>query len=85
MLLVRCRSGVFLVAVEEGARLHQFVDVLAEHGVLRLELAVFPPDVADAIAQVLQGVLQFHDLKTGGSRDIVGVLVLIKCSSKDSY
>ena len=72
MLLVRCRAGVFLVAVEEGARLHQFVDVLAEDGVLRLEFAVFPPDVADAIAQVLQGVLQFHDLKTGGLVSLLG-------------
>ena len=72
MLLVRCRAGVFLVAVEEGARLHQFVDVLAEDGVLRLELAVFPPDVAYAIAQVLQGVLQFHDLKTGGLVSLLG-------------
>ena len=72
MLLVRCRAGVFLVAVEEGARLHQFVDVLAEDGVLRLELAVFPSDVAYAIAQVLQGVLQFHDQKTGGLVTLLG-------------
>ena len=73
MLLVRCRAGVFLVAVEEGARLHQFVDVLAEDGVLRLELAVFPSDVADAIAQVLQGVLQFHDLKRWGLVTLLGL------------
>ena len=52
-----------LLAVERGARPHQFVDVLAENGVLRLELAVLSPDVVDAAAQILQGVLQLHDLK----------------------
>ena len=58
--LGRARS---LLAVEHGARPHEFVDVLAENGVLRLELAVLSPDVVDAAAQVLQGVLQLHDLK----------------------
>ncbi len=51
------------VHLEHGAGLHEVLDVLPEHRVLRPQAEVLLLDAVDAGGQVVEGVLELQDLK----------------------